>query len=134
MSMTSLLFVYGTLRRRSPHPMARFLARRARFVGEARVPGRLYDLGRYPGMTPSERENEWVHGDLYDLGVDSATLAELDGYENAESPQPAFFDRQSAEVTLADGAAAAAWVYWWRGPVDETRRIVSGDYASVARG
>jgi gamma-glutamylcyclotransferase (GGCT)/AIG2-like uncharacterized protein YtfP len=114
--------------------MARFLAQRARLVGEARVPGRLYDLGRYPGMTPPQSAGDWVHGDVYDLGEDGATLGELDGYENAESPRPAFFDRQSAQATFADGATAAAWVYWWRGPVEEARRIVSGDYTSAACG
>jgi gamma-glutamylcyclotransferase (GGCT)/AIG2-like uncharacterized protein YtfP len=108
--------------------MARFLAERARFAGAARVPGRLYDLGRYPGMTPPQHGDDWVHGDLYDLGDDKQTLSELDRYENAESPQPEFFDRQCAEVTLADGGTAAAWVYWWRGNVDETRRIVSGTW------
>jgi gamma-glutamylcyclotransferase (GGCT)/AIG2-like uncharacterized protein YtfP len=123
-----LLFVYGTLRRNSAHPMARFLAERARFVGEARVPGRLYDLGRYPGMTPPRHDGEWVLGDLYDLGEDEHTLGELDGYENAESPQPEFFDRQRADVTLGDGTTVSAWVYWWRGNVEETRRIVSGTW------
>ena len=126
--MPSLLFVYGTLRRRSTHPMARLLGERARFVGAARMPGRLYDLGRYPGMTPPQQPDEWVHGDLYDLGRDATTLAELDRYENAESPQPDFFNRQIAEVTLDDGTTASALVYWWRGEVSETRRIISGNY------
>ena len=45
------LFVYGTLRRGSGHPMSRFLAARARLLAGARVPGRLYDLGGFPGLT-----------------------------------------------------------------------------------
>lgn len=108
--------------------MARFLAARARFLGEAKLAARLYDLGRYPGITPPHEANEWVYGDLYDLAGDDEALAELDRYENAESPQPAYFDRQLAEVTLPDGAMHAAWVYWFRGEVDETRRIRSGRY------
>lgn len=120
------LFVYGTLLRRSRHPMARFLAERARYVGAAKVHGRLYDLGRYPGML--EGDADWVHGDLYDLGEGTTTLAELDAYELAESPLPARFERDAAEVTLADGTRVNAWVWWFRGDVEETQRLQSGRY------
>jgi gamma-glutamylcyclotransferase (GGCT)/AIG2-like uncharacterized protein YtfP len=122
------LFVYGTLVQRSPHPMAKYLAERGVFLGAAKIAGQLYDLGRYPGLIEADGE-EWVHGDLYDLGERCAeTLAELDRYENAESPQPAFFDRQLAEVVSADGNPTPAWVYWFRGPVRPEQRIGSGRY------
>src|SRR5947209_16498275 len=100
--MSALLFVYGTLRRISKHPMARFLAERAKFIGEATVPGRLYYLGRFPGMTEAEAAGETVVGDVYELASEEA-LAELDRYEGAESPLPSFFERGEAEVTLTDG-------------------------------
>jgi gamma-glutamylcyclotransferase (GGCT)/AIG2-like uncharacterized protein YtfP len=126
--MTTLLFVYGTLLRRSRHPMALALAQRALYVGAARVRGRLFDLGRYPGMLEPAGEEDWVHGDLYDLGHGTTTLAELDAYEHAESPLPAFFERQLAEVIRGDGLTRAAWVYWYRGEVADRQRIVSGRY------
>jgi gamma-glutamylcyclotransferase (GGCT)/AIG2-like uncharacterized protein YtfP len=122
------LFVYGTLLRRSRHSMARFLAERARYVGAAKVSGRLYDLGRYPGMLEPASDADWVHGDLYDLGEGTTTLAELDAYELAESPLPARFERDMAPATLADGTRVDAWVWWYRGAVDESQRIVSGRY------
>ena len=125
---TRYLFVYGTLRRVSSHPMAQRLAEHARFAGAARAQGRLYDLGRYPGMTAAHGPDEWVHGDLYDLAGAAATLAELDAYEAIESPQPAFFERQAAAVTSDEGRPVQAWLYWWRGPVSEAQRIPSGDY------
>ena len=109
--------------------MARFLEERGRWLGEAKMPGRLYDLGRYPGMTPPQGPQEWVHGDLYELPDDRATLDALDQYESDESPQPSFFDRQLAEVTRGDRSPLTAWVYWFRGDVDEERRIISGRYA-----
>jgi len=125
---TTLLFVYGTLLRRSPHPMARFLAERGAFAGEAKIRGRLYNLGRFPGLTPSNAD-EWVHGDLYDLsGHIEQLFADLDRYEGDESTPDALFERQLAEVTDANGTTAPAWVYWFRGTVDETSRIVSGRY------
>jgi gamma-glutamylcyclotransferase (GGCT)/AIG2-like uncharacterized protein YtfP len=126
--MTTLLFVYGTLRRRSRHPMAHQLAQRARFVGAATIAGRLYDLGRYPGLREPELPADRVHGDVYDLGDEPDTLRELDAYENGESPLPAYFDRQLAPVRMAGGEERTAWVYWFRGPVREEQRIVSGEY------
>ena len=126
--MTTYLFVYGTLLRRSRHPMARFLAERARYVGSAKVRGRLYDLGRYPGMLEPATESDWVHGDLYDLGEGTTTLAELDAYELAESPLPAYFDRQLAMAALPNGTSAPAWVWWYRGEVSETQRVAAGRY------
>jgi gamma-glutamylcyclotransferase (GGCT)/AIG2-like uncharacterized protein YtfP len=126
--MPDLLFVYGTLRRLSKHPMAAFLAERARFVGEGTVAARLYNLGRYPGMTEAACPADRVSGDVYELAGGTETLDELDRYENAESPLPSFFERGRAVATLADGSQIEAMLYWFRGEVVESQRIASGDY------
>src|SRR5207244_1117859 len=63
------LFVYGTLRRDPAHEMFHLLARTAHFVGEARVAGRLYDLGAYPGMTLSPN-GKYVKGEIYEVRPD----------------------------------------------------------------
>ena len=94
------------------------------------MPGRLYNLGRYPGMTEVEGPGEIVTGDLYELR-DEGTIAELDRYENAESPLPSFFERGSAEVTLVGGKRMQALVYWFRGEVEDSQRIASGNYGDV---
>src|SRR5215510_11918551 len=102
--MSQFLFVYGTLKRRSRHPMARRLARSARHVGQAKIAGRLYNLGRFPGLKPPRSGEDWVEGDVYDLGDNAAsTLTEMDAYENAESPPPTPYERQLAPVLLDDG-------------------------------
>jgi len=129
--MPDNLFVYGTLRRASPHPMAQFLAQRSSFVGEAAITGRLYNLGRFPGMTETDTSSERVVGDVYLLDAERALIQELDRYENAESPLPSFFERGDAEVTLTDGRKIEAMVYWYRGAVDESQRIGSGDYLDI---
>ena len=109
--------------------MARYLAERGALLGEAKIAGQLYNLGRYPGLVETAGDNDWVFGGLYDLGQNAAeTIAELDRYENAESPQPAFFDRQLAEVVGEDGTRQQAWVYWFRGAVRAADRIQSGRY------
>ena len=127
--MTNYLFVYGTLRRRSRHPMAQRLAQAARHVGAARVAGRLYDLGRFPGLKEPRSPGDWVQGDVYDLGDNAArTLQEMDAYENAESPPPTPYVRELAAVTLDEGPVARVWLYWYRGDVREEQFIASGSY------
>jgi gamma-glutamylcyclotransferase (GGCT)/AIG2-like uncharacterized protein YtfP len=79
-------------------------------------------------MLEPATDTDWVHGDLYDLGEGTTTLAELDAYELAESPLPACFDRQVATTMLANGTNVLAWVWWYRGEVSESQRVASGRY------
>ena len=48
--MRPLLFVYGSLLSRVRHPMGTRLRGEARLLGQATIQGRLYSLGRYPGL------------------------------------------------------------------------------------
>jgi len=109
--------------------MACFLAERAENKGPARARGRLFNLGRYPGMLEAETMDDWVQGDLYSLPEDGgATLKDLDRYENGESPHPAFFERTLADVLPASGSLCQAWIYWFRGPVQPASHLPSGDW------
>ena len=57
------------------------LAAAARLVGPAKWRGRLYRVAEFPGAVPCY-EDEFVAGELYELGDDAATLlAQLDAYE-----------------------------------------------------
>lgn len=127
--MANFLFVYGTLKRRSRHPMARKLAQAARYVGPGRIAGRLYNLGRFPGLKEARTSTDWVQGDVYDLGPDAeATLAAMDAYENAESPPPTPYERLAETVRLDSGEMVTAWVYWYRGAIREGDFIATGTY------
>jgi gamma-glutamylcyclotransferase (GGCT)/AIG2-like uncharacterized protein YtfP len=119
----SLLFVYGTLREFFAIPMARRLRREGRRLGRACVAARLYDLGRYPGISRPRRRDEWVTGELYRLKSPRRTLRALDRYE-------ARFVRELARVSFGRRRACRAWVYRFRGPVRARDRIASGDYGS----
>ncbi len=116
------LFVYGTLRRGFENRYARLLDRSARYLGPARVLGRLYDLGRYPGIQLQMEPEEWVTGDLFRLRNAAATLDVLDEYEG-----PAF-ERVAATAIRPNGARTRCWVYEYRRPLPQDRRILSGDY------
>lgn len=111
------LFVYGTLRRGSNNKFARLLAEKAQFVGTARVPGRLYDFGRYPGAKRAEDPGESIVGEIFRLDDPGAILPALDEYEGPE------FER--ALVSITD--ARECWIYWYIGD-DAGRRIPSGDW------
>ncbi len=127
--MSTYLFVYGTLKRRSRHPMARQLAQAARHVGAGSIAGRLYDLGRFPGLKEPRTNLDRVQGDVYDLGPDvEATLATMDAYEIAESPPPTPYERLMETVTLDTGGTLMAWVYWYRGMIREECFIATGSY------
>lgn len=116
----SLLFVYGSLRRRA---RAQHRLRGAVFVGLASISGRLYNLGPYPAAHPSRRGRERVHGELYRLPR-LATLAALDSYEDA-GITGGEYRRALAPVACA-GRHRPAWVYWYARPLHGARRLPDG--------
>jgi len=116
------LFVYGTLLSALQNEFARLLAERETLLGRARIHGKLYRLGRYPGLLLSSAPDEWVVGEVYQLRHGAPTLATLDQYEGAE------FTRVTATVFPETGEPLAAWVYVYNRPVTEAQRILSGDY------
>lgn len=118
------IFVYGTLKRstkRSPHA----LMRNARFVDVASMSGRLYDLGRYPGVYREAPAGKRVFGELYEFPepLSDRSLETLDKYEGQE------FVRRRVYVTLRDGRRRAAWAYLLRNrPGKSARPLDSGRY------
>jgi gamma-glutamylcyclotransferase (GGCT)/AIG2-like uncharacterized protein YtfP len=128
--MSPYLFVYGSLRRASGHPMAEFLIARSRFMGAASAPGCLFRLGPYSGMVDAAAEGERVRGELYELHEPEATLADLDRYEGCgpDDPTPYLFERALVAATPDGGEPRSAWAYLYRGPLTGARHIPSGDY------
>jgi gamma-glutamylcyclotransferase (GGCT)/AIG2-like uncharacterized protein YtfP len=115
------VFVYGTLRRDSNNKFARLLESQARFLGFASMPGRLLDLGRFPGAVASEQAGEKVYGEIYHLDGAEKLLPVLDEYEGPE------FERVIVEAYIESGDKRKAWVYLYRGPRTGTW-IASGDW------
>ena len=78
--MSTLLFVYGTLKRGCSNH--RFLAEQT-FVASARTPSgyRLFDFGGYPGIVAVPADRDGVMGEVW--SVDSAALQRLDDFEAA---------------------------------------------------
>jgi gamma-glutamylcyclotransferase (GGCT)/AIG2-like uncharacterized protein YtfP len=95
------VFIYGTLRRGSAGSMSiRFP--KSRLIAEARVNGRLYDLGPYPGLV-SDESSSLVAGEVYE--VDDGVLNELDEFEDSSN-----YVRKQVEVSFA-GQKTNCWTY-----------------------
>jgi gamma-glutamylcyclotransferase (GGCT)/AIG2-like uncharacterized protein YtfP len=111
------LFVYGTLRRGCDNQFAQLLSERGQFVDTARVPGRLYDFGPYPGAQPTDEPGAWVLGEIFYLEEPDAVLSALDEYEG----------REYERAMVSTAGKVECWIYWYIG--DATGYpIASGDW------
>lgn len=121
-----LVFVYGTLRRGGSNS---FRMDGAEFVSAGKVAGRLYSISWYPGLV-LDGGPESVEGDVYRVGA--SQLAALDEFEgiSANEIEGAEYRRVQTEVTTAN-EVIVAWSYEWKGPVEEGKRIQSGDWLEV---
>ena len=121
-----LVFVYGTLRRGGSNS---FRMDGAEFIASGKVGGRLYSISWYPGLV-LDSGSESVEGDLYRVG--SVQLAALDEFEgiSANEIEGAEYRRVQTEVSTRD-EVIVAWSYEWKGPVEESKRILSGDWLQV---
>ena len=125
MSDPEHIFVYGTLRSESDHPMARRLCAQARLVGKGFVSGRLYDCGWYPAAVFDESEKRQIAGDVFALKPGNKLLADLDAYE-AGDPN---YARAALPVRLLDGRTLMAWAYGVT-KAPNARLIPSGDFVA----
>ncbi|HEY1872155.1 MAG TPA: gamma-glutamylcyclotransferase family protein, partial [Chitinophagaceae bacterium] len=60
------LFVYGSLRSGFKSPAYQYVSQFFSFVGNAKVKGKLFDLGSYPAAVPVDEEY-FVIGELYTI-------------------------------------------------------------------
>jgi len=123
-SAEQILFVYGSLRPALASGQPARLVAGLENLGPASVPGRLYDLGDYPGLVAGDGR---VRGDL--LLVPDELIALLDDYEECGGSRP-LFRRVRLTATHDDGSACRAWVYRYARPVTGSRLIPEGDYAA----
>lgn len=117
------IFVYGTLRRGGSN---HFRMECAEFLSAARVRGRLYGIDWYPGLVLDD-SGDGITGEVYQ--VPAGLLSELDAFEGPE------YRRVMVEPCCGgdNRSPQSAWLWEWLGPVDETRRIASGDWFAHQR-
>ena len=127
--MSPYIAVYGTLR-----PMERAGEMMANLpdifhVTDCVIPGRIYNLGAYPGLKEEEGE---VLGDLFTVSNPASlakALAVLDRYEGyQEGSDNNLYIRKS--VKLIFPATVKAWVYFYNHPVNPDSLIKGGDWST----
>src|SRR5687768_17509496 len=124
------LFVYGSLRRGFHSPAFEYISRFFDFVGEAKVRGKLFDLGSFPAGMPTN-ESCFISGELYRIKNEqefSWAMGQLDDYEGvaAEADEEHLYRREIVEVHF-NGQVTHAWIYWYNGDVSGRPLIASGD-------
>ena len=124
------LFVYGSLRSGFRSPAYEYISCYFELVGEAKVKGKLYDLGSYPAAKPGD-ENKFIIGELYRIKNENEfewAIGQLDDYEgvNVAFDEVKLYYRQVTEV-LIDNKVTHAWIYWYNGDVNDKPVIESGD-------
>lgn len=126
-----ILFVYGTLRRGSPHPNARRLAREAVWLGPAQARGQLWRVTHYPGFVAGGRSR--VSGDLYRLHS-AASLGWLDRYEMCAPDDPLPHPYAKARLLVRGrGRPRHVQTYAWVAPVACLRPVRGGDWLARRR-
>jgi len=119
-----LVFVYGTLRRGGENAISNKFPS-SKFVAAAKVSGRLYDLGAYPGLL-FDGSNSLVVGEAYE--VDDETLKQLDEFE-----APSDYWRKQVEISF-ETDSRIGWTYEPNPELCSDRPLIaSGDWIEYAR-
>ncbi len=128
------LFVYGSLLSNIPSSMSKYLRRRATLVSKSTTPGKLYDLGMYPGFVAGG--DDLVKGELYLLKPENEaqTLEMLDAYESVTGEPEDEYLRGEVIVQVGDGGTFKAETYIFRGDVGDKTLIPRGDYPAYYEG
>jgi gamma-glutamylcyclotransferase (GGCT)/AIG2-like uncharacterized protein YtfP len=124
------LFVYGSLRSGFKSPAYEYISRFFNIVADAKVRGKLYDLGAYPAGVPTN-EDAFIIGELYVIKNEnefSWAVGQLDDYEGVttEPGEPQLYRRELTDTVLND-KTIKAWIYWYNGDIGGRPAISSGD-------
>src|SRR5687768_670177 len=127
------LFVYGSLRSGFRSPAYEYVSCFFDFKGEARVRGKLFDMGSYPAAIPSN-DNSFIVGELYEIRKPdefSWAIGQLDDYEgvSVEADEIQLYRREITEVYI-NNTVTHAWIYWYNGDVSGKPLIPTGDILS----
>ena len=123
------IFLYGTLLPELAAGNLRPLLARLEPVGRATVPGRLFDLGDYPGAVFDMSAPSSVHGRVFVLAGRDA-LREFDAYEGYDKRDVSgsVYWRVQRLVTLEDGSKVTCQMYAYNRDPTSAALIPDGNY------
>lgn len=110
--------------------MYEYISRFFKFIGEAKVRGKLFDMGSYPAGVGTN-ENSFIIGEIFQVKNEhefSWAIGQLDDYEgvSVESDEVQLYRREITEVHI-NNQMTQAWIYWYNGDVSGRPLIASGD-------
>jgi gamma-glutamylcyclotransferase (GGCT)/AIG2-like uncharacterized protein YtfP len=128
--MSQHLFLYGTLLPSEAPKEIASIVKRFRRLGPAKVRGRLYDFGEFPGAVLDPSSRAIIHGELVVLPADGRVLQELDRYEEFDptDPKGSLFVRKKARVEMANGSSLEGWIYVYNKRPGNAKVVRGGDY------
>ena len=126
---TDKLFVYGSLMGGIQSPIATYLKSKSTFLGEGFVYGKLYDIGKYPGLVYNNLLENKVIGHIFQLSNPMEMLPNLDYYEcvGEQFEQPNQYRREPINVHL-NGTTKLCWGYVYNLTTKNLKQIESGNY------
>jgi gamma-glutamylcyclotransferase (GGCT)/AIG2-like uncharacterized protein YtfP len=120
--------LYGTLRYGEEGFIALGLDKHLEYISDCNIPGRIYDLGEYPGLLPEDGQ---VLGELYET-LHAEALNILDEFEdyNEQSKENSLYIRTYINLIHPK---TEAWVYMYNieydgNKIDLRNVIKSGDW------
>ncbi len=128
--MKRYLFIYGTLLPEYAPGEIAGTVNRLSCLGEASVPGRLYDLGEYPGAVLDPSAKTKIFGRVYELPDEADTLRALDSHEEfyPNDLGKSLFVRKRATVTLNNSESLPCWVYVYNRDIGGAKLLADGSY------
>ena len=123
------LFTYGTLMHNFDSEVANYLKNESQFLGEAFIPGRLFDVGSYPGLVYIPDYDQLVFGHLFRLKSPSGIFKVLDQYEMMDPvhPENNQYIRVQRPVRFQE-KSILSWVYLLQSETTSLPIIESGNY------
>jgi gamma-glutamylcyclotransferase (GGCT)/AIG2-like uncharacterized protein YtfP len=131
--MSDFLFLYGTLLPgQSPEEVATTVSELRR-IGPARIRGRLYDLGDYPGAIFDPTSATWVHGQIFEV-PDKSVLQAIDRYEEFDDSnlRTSLFVRTRVPARLRDGEDVESWAYLYNRDPGDAPLVTGGSYLQTS--
>jgi gamma-glutamylcyclotransferase (GGCT)/AIG2-like uncharacterized protein YtfP len=94
----------------------------AEFLTSGTIRGWMYRIDWYPGLVLDSAGAE-IHGEVYAVGPE--LLSVLDMFEGVSVGEVEGSEYRRVETTVMqqDSQTLSAWVWEWRGPVNECQRV-----------
>ncbi len=131
--MPDYIFVYGLLKSMYDNEAARFIREHCTLIGEGSIPGRLFDLGTYPGVVYEAEAATYVTGEVFKITSNKEGLTKyLDEFEECgpQFEQPNEYRKEVVPVSV-EGVIFQASSYIYNRNLDGLKLIESGNYEDI---